>query len=354
MAEAKSKASGVTSRTSSVELGRVGGGGTSEGGGSPAPAAAATPAKKPHPTDVKRDDVTVAAQQTAATPPGAKEFWGFLTHNWAADELGRSTHDRVAKVYRNLKAGGMNNWFDEEQMQGNVVKQVTAGIDASATVVVFITKLNLEKPGGAAARGENDNCFLEFDYASRIKDKQKMICVVMEPCCFDTSSWSGAVGMHLGGRLYTDCTSDEPAKIEHACENIRLEIIKVATGTDVVEAARPAPKVSGAAAPAAVATAAADGGAAARQMEEMKQKMAALALEKQAAAEQAAAMEREKAAAQQRVAQAEEMKQKMAAMELEKQAAAEQTAQQLAAMEREQAAEQQRAAAEAAAAIAAV
>jgi len=207
------------------------------GSGSPAPT-------KPHPTKAKRDAAVAASEALGAAlgRPAGFDFWGFLTHNWAPDELGRSNHDRVAKVFQNLRAQGMKNWFDEEEMGGNVVSQMTSGIDRSSVVLVFITKLYLEKTAGAAARGENDNCFLEFDYASRKKDKQKMICVVMEPCCLDTSSWSGAVGMHLGGRIHIDCTSDDPAKFAQVCEEIRQEILKVATGT------APKPKVGGGAA----------------------------------------------------------------------------------------------------------
>ena len=100
--------------------------------------------------------------------------------------------------------------------------------DASAVVVVFITKLYIKKAGGDGPNGEADNCFLEFGYASTRKTAAKMICVVMEPCCLDTSTWTGAVGMQLGQRIYIDCTSDEQAKFAEACEQIRREIIKVA------------------------------------------------------------------------------------------------------------------------------
>ena len=40
----------------------------------------------------------------------------------------------------------------------------------------------------------------EFDYASRRKGVEKMIVVVMEPCCLDTKSWQGVAGGKLGVR----------------------------------------------------------------------------------------------------------------------------------------------------------
>ena len=198
-----------------------------------APAAAAA-AVTPHPTKQPEPAAPQTAGASELRLPAGADFWSFLTHNWAEDEEGRSNHDRVAKVFKSLQASGLKNWFDEEQMQGNIVKQMTDGINRSAVTVVFVTKLYVEKAGGDGPRGEGDNCFLEFDYASRTKKAANMVVVVMERCCLDTSSWLGAVGMHLGGRLYIDASSDEPAKFEQACEQIRVEIINVATGAAVV------------------------------------------------------------------------------------------------------------------------
>jgi len=49
----------------------------------------------------------------------------FLTHDWANDELGRSNHDRVRRVYHRLKAMGVSAWFDEEEMRGDINGTVT-------------------------------------------------------------------------------------------------------------------------------------------------------------------------------------------------------------------------------------
>ena len=44
------------------------------------------------------------------------------------------------------------------QMQGNINKQMTSGIDNSAVVVVFITSRYIAKVNGDGPNGEDDNC----------------------------------------------------------------------------------------------------------------------------------------------------------------------------------------------------
>ena len=58
---------------------------------------------------------------------------------------------------------------------GNIVSQMTAGIDGSATVVVFVTKRYMGKVNGSDA---TDNCQKEFGYASRRRGANLMIPVV--------------------------------------------------------------------------------------------------------------------------------------------------------------------------------
>ena len=80
------------------------------------------------------------------------------------------------------------------------------GIDASAIVVVFITKRYVEKVSGDNAA---DNCQKEFNYAELKKTSANMIAAVMEPRMKDPRLWDGAVGMTLGGKLYYALDSDE-------------------------------------------------------------------------------------------------------------------------------------------------
>ena len=89
---------------------------------------------------------------------------------------------------------------------GNVVKQMCDGIDASAIVLVFITRRYVDKVAGDNAA---DNCQKEFNYAELKKTNAKMVAAVMEPRMKDPSKWDGAVGMALGGQLYYTLDSDD-------------------------------------------------------------------------------------------------------------------------------------------------
>ena len=44
----------------------------------------------------------------------------FLTHDWANDELGRSNHERVKRVYQHLVEIGVSACFDETVMRGDI------------------------------------------------------------------------------------------------------------------------------------------------------------------------------------------------------------------------------------------
>ena len=132
----------------------------------------------------------------------------FLTHDWGEDEAGRNNHARVARVCAALKAEGLQPWFDEDQMRGDINHKMVEGIEASASMVCFITKRYLQKAWGVGPNGANDNCKFEFDYACRRKGVERMIPVVMEQGCRNSSEWTGTVGGKLGGLLYFDLSSD--------------------------------------------------------------------------------------------------------------------------------------------------
>ena len=129
----------------------------------------------------------------------------FLSHNWGKDELGRDNHQRVSLINKELKECGYETWFDEEKMEGNIVKQMCQGIDQTKGIIVFITRRYLKKVNG---EDNSDNCKLEFNYASRRKTSSKMVAVVMDKSMHDTKTWTGSVGMHLGGEMYVDMSGD--------------------------------------------------------------------------------------------------------------------------------------------------
>jgi hypothetical protein len=125
----------------------------------------------------------------------------FLTHDWGKDELGRDNHSRVAKINAGLRGKGLKTWFDEEEMKGRRVRQqmMSDGIDSARCVIVFVTDRYIDKVAGKGADGDKDNCLYEFSYSVRTKGPNKMVAVVQEKCCADTTQWHGQVGGDLGG-----------------------------------------------------------------------------------------------------------------------------------------------------------
>ncbi|KAL1503635.1 hypothetical protein AB1Y20_012109 [Prymnesium parvum] len=154
-----------------------------------------------------------------------ERFQCFLAHDWGLDEESRSNHERVSRVKKLLDERGVRAWFDEEQLRGDINGQMADGIDRSHAVVVFITRRYMIKVSGKGPNGMNDNCKFEFDYALRRKGVERMIPVVMERCCLDTSSWRGAVGGKLGGTLYVNLTSDEG--LETGVDHLVREVLAV-------------------------------------------------------------------------------------------------------------------------------
>ena len=128
----------------------------------------------------------------------------------------------------------MTNIIDQlnaEQMQGNIKKQMVAGIDNAQCVVVFITKRYTEKVSGDNAE---DNCQLEFNYSALRKTAARMVAVVMEERMRDTRAWLGEVAMTLGGRLYVDMCGDlsNEAYLHAKCKELSDAILGV-IGTPV-------------------------------------------------------------------------------------------------------------------------
>ena len=129
----------------------------------------------------------------------------FLSYNWGEDESGRDNKYRVSLVNMKLKELGYKTWVDTERVSGGITQKMSQGIEQSKSVIVFITRKYHEKVNGEDA---GDNCQLEFNYASRKKTRTKMVAVVMDKCMCDAKSWTGQVGIHLGGEKYVDLTGN--------------------------------------------------------------------------------------------------------------------------------------------------
>jgi len=142
----------------------------------------------------------------------------YLCHDNSEGASGRRNHERVAHVNAALQAAGLVTWFDEERMRGDVVAQMTDGIERSSVVLVFVTQNYIRKVAGVGPNGANDNCKAEFDYACNRKGVERLLPVVMESECSDPRAWHGAVGMRLGSQLYVDMSDD--AKLAECVHDI--------------------------------------------------------------------------------------------------------------------------------------
>ena len=147
----------------------------------------------------------------------------FLSHNWGKDDSGRDNHYRVSLINKELKKIGYQTWFDADRMTGDIVKQMSQGIEKTKGVLVFITRQYLDKVTG---EDSSDNCKLEFEYATRNKTSSKMIAVIMENSMSNSREWTGTVGMHLGGKIYVDMTEDleDEAYLSKQMEILQREI----------------------------------------------------------------------------------------------------------------------------------
>ena len=131
----------------------------------------------------------------------------------------------------------MATWYDSEQMSGDVNNAMTDGIDASAVILVFVTRNYLCKVAANGPCGLSDNCLAEFNYAKNRRGVDKLIPIVLEPSCLQTATWQGPVGLRLGSQLYVDLSMDanDPAFAAGA-QALALDIlgrVSGATGEEV-------------------------------------------------------------------------------------------------------------------------
>ena len=109
-------------------------------------------------------------------------------------------------------------------MRGNLLLAMSQGIDDCDLVVVFVTRLYIDKN----KKLENDNCKVEFNYAYNRKQVQRLITVVMEDNVQDTRTWDGSVGATLGSNIYThfagDTAPSEPSKINELLVEIHRKM----------------------------------------------------------------------------------------------------------------------------------
>ena len=153
-------------------------------------------------------------------------FDAFLTHTWQIDEENRNNHNRVKKIYQKLTDKGLKIWFDENEMNGDVITCMINGIDQSTVIVACLTQKYIDK---VASSNPSDNCFKEFSYATRTKTATNMIVVPMEAKVMCPTQWKGRVQMELGGLLYeSNFASDDETAFNANIDCLYRQIVRKA------------------------------------------------------------------------------------------------------------------------------
>lgn len=135
----------------------------------------------------------------------------FASHDWGTDG---ANHARVAGVVAQLRQRGLNVWFDDTHMRGNIVDAMCKGIDECDVVIVFLTKNYMRKVENGK---DTDNVRREFHYA--MTRPEKFVVVKFSRNLPET--WTGPVGMILGGELYVDLTEVNEQSVDKLVDTIR-------------------------------------------------------------------------------------------------------------------------------------
>ena len=132
----------------------------------------------------------------------------FLTHDWGrymVNGVEVKNHALVSRISKELQRRRLRTWFDEEQLKGNIIDQMRKGINNASGVLVFVTERYIDKVSGGNGK---DNCKMEFGYAHSTKGASKMLAVVMEQSCKNTSKWR-TLGFVLGSHLFVDFSNPQ-------------------------------------------------------------------------------------------------------------------------------------------------
>jgi hypothetical protein len=147
----------------------------------------------------------------------------FLTHNWGLDEWDRDNHERVVKINACLRKAGINTWLDERMIRsnGNIRQQMALGLSKTKSLIVFVTRRYETKINSSSSL---DNCFLEFDYGTRVIDHKRIHVIVMEEQMSDPNNWrDGRLKMEIGSLKFT-VISDE-IDLEAKCQQIAEDVL---------------------------------------------------------------------------------------------------------------------------------
>ena len=148
----------------------------------------------------------------------------FLSHEWGAD-LANRNHFRVKGFDEKLKQWTISTWFDSDRLTRDVMTEITAGIDKTKIVLLFLTKRYMEKVVGTAIPRDIEYCHIEFHSAIRRRGRDHILVIIMEPDLLDKTTWFGPVADTLRSALCIDFSTN--AKLDSAVARAASEIDKM-------------------------------------------------------------------------------------------------------------------------------
>jgi len=137
-----------------------------------------------------RSNAVVAIERVLPIQP-IGNYDAYISHEWGERWI---NHKRVSVLNKALAERGLGVWFHDENKQ-LLHDRTTELIDNSSFVIVFITQDYIRKVAGRGPNGSNEKCKVEFEYALQQKGIDRIIPVVMEHQCRNSSSWQGPVGL---------------------------------------------------------------------------------------------------------------------------------------------------------------
>ena len=125
----------------------------------------------------------------------------FLSHDWGA---GSKNHKRVVKL-NDMLTDYVTTWIDAHHLEPrNMTTSMFAGIENSKKVVVFITQAYMIKASGEGLKGQNDNCYKEWEHILETHEVENIIPVVNETGALDHTQWNKAFQKVFNDVLYVD------------------------------------------------------------------------------------------------------------------------------------------------------
>jgi hypothetical protein len=120
-------------------------------------------------------------------------------------------HHRVEVINAYLTSHGLTTWFDSINNKGNMKDTIADAISSSHVFLVFLTSNYNSKISKGIK--ENDWCYLEYNYATRVLVPENMLLILLEPEMKNRSIWSNRIQLDFAHRHYREIFFDDTSTL---------------------------------------------------------------------------------------------------------------------------------------------